>query len=76
MTILIGFKPPAKGQVFYGDVNFWESDQETRDPIIRRAGVMYQSGALWSSMTLAENMSSAPGDLHGLEPGRFAKWSD
>src|SRR5512147_74268 len=56
MTILIGLKPPAKGQVFYLDVNFWGSDPETRDGIIRRAGVMYQGGALWSSMTLAENV--------------------
>ena len=57
MTILIGLKSPLKGQVFYGDVNFWESDPEARDRIIRRAGVMYQSGALWSSMTLAENVA-------------------
>jgi len=57
MTILIGLKVPAKGRVLYGDVDFWESDQETRDRIIRRAGVMYQSGALWSSMTLAENVA-------------------
>ena len=56
MTILIGLKRPAKGQVFYADVNFWESDPEARDTIIRRAGVMYQGGALWSSMTLAENV--------------------
>jgi phospholipid/cholesterol/gamma-HCH transport system ATP-binding protein len=54
---LIGLKSPLKGQVFYGDVDFWESDPEERDRIIRRAGVMYQSGALWSSMTLAENVA-------------------
>jgi phospholipid/cholesterol/gamma-HCH transport system ATP-binding protein len=57
MTILIGLKAPAKGRVLYGDVDFWESDPETRYRIIRRAGVMYQSGALWSSMTLAENIA-------------------
>jgi phospholipid/cholesterol/gamma-HCH transport system ATP-binding protein len=56
MTMLIGLKRPAKGQIFYADVNFWESDPEARDTIIRRAGVMYQGGALWSSMTLAENV--------------------
>ena len=57
MTILIGLKAPAKGKIFYGEVDFWGSDQQTRDRIIRRAGVMYQSGALWSSMTLAENIA-------------------
>ena len=57
MTMLIGLKPPAKGQILYGDVDFWGSDHDTRDRIIRNAGVMYQSGALWSSMTLAENVA-------------------
>jgi phospholipid/cholesterol/gamma-HCH transport system ATP-binding protein len=57
MNILIGLKSPAKGKVFYGDADFWGSDAETRDRIIRNAGVMYQSGALWSSMTLAENVA-------------------
>ena len=57
MNILIGLKPPAKGQVFYEDVDFWGSDHDTRDRIIRNAGVMYQGGALWSSMTLEENVA-------------------
>ena len=57
MFILIGLKSPSRGQVFYGDVDFWGSDPTTRDKIIRRAGVMYQSGALLSSMTLAENIA-------------------
>ena len=57
MTILIGLKSPAKGQVFYEDVDFWGSDHDTRDRIIRNAGVMYQGGALWSSMTLEENVA-------------------
>ena len=56
MTVLIGLKAPATGKVFYGDEDFWGADADTRDRIIRRAGVMYQSGALWSSMTLAENI--------------------
>jgi phospholipid/cholesterol/gamma-HCH transport system ATP-binding protein len=57
MNILIGLKAPARGKVFYGEVDFWGADSQTRERIIRRSGVMYQSGALWSSMTLAENVS-------------------
>jgi phospholipid/cholesterol/gamma-HCH transport system ATP-binding protein len=68
MTILIGLKTPAKGQVFYGQVDFWGSDPPTRDRIIRRAGVMYQSGALWSSMTLAENVALPLGEYTDLGP--------
>jgi len=54
---LIGLKEPARGQVFYGDVSFWEIDPAERERMMRRFGILYQSGALWSSMTLAENIS-------------------
>jgi len=57
LKILVGLKTPAKGQVFYGDTNFWGGDPETREKILRRFGILYQSGALWSSMTLAENIA-------------------
>ena len=57
MRILIGLKSPAKGKVLYGEVDFWGADPQTRDRIMRGAGVLYQSGALWSSMTLAENIA-------------------
>ncbi len=54
---IIGLKPPAKGSVFYEDVDFWQASPEERDRIVRRIGVLYQKGALWSSMTLAENVA-------------------
>jgi phospholipid/cholesterol/gamma-HCH transport system ATP-binding protein len=73
MTILIGLKRPAKGKVFYGDVDFWGADPETRDRIIRRAGVMYQSGALWSSMTLAENIALPLETYTDLSPGQISE---
>ncbi len=57
MTILIGLKAPVKGKVYYGEEDFWGGPPQVREQIIRRAGVMYQSGALWSSMTLAENVA-------------------
>jgi len=54
---MIGLKPPASGSVYYGAASFWELDDEERSAIVRKAGVLYQSGALWSSMTLAENVA-------------------
>lgn len=54
---LIGLQKPARGQIFYEDLNFWEADSEVRSRIMRKSGVLYQGGALWSSMTLAENIS-------------------
>jgi phospholipid/cholesterol/gamma-HCH transport system ATP-binding protein len=54
---LVGLKKPARGQVFYHDVSFWEAELAAQDRIMRRCGILYQSGALWSSMTLAENVA-------------------
>ena len=71
MTILIGLKAPAKGRILYNDVDFWGTSHETRDAIIRRAGVMYQSGALWSSMTLAENIGLPLETYTNLDPGQI-----
>ncbi len=73
MNILIGLKLPSKGRVFYGEIDFWGADPETRDRIIRRAGVMYQSGALWSSMTLAENISLPLETYTSLSPAEIGE---
>lgn len=56
MKNLIGLQRPAKGNVFYGDTSFWDIDDTEKQRVLRRIGVMYQGGALWSSMTLAENI--------------------
>jgi len=56
LKILIGLKEPLRGQVFHKDNNFWEVEPGERQQIMKRFGILYQSGALWSSMTLAENV--------------------
>jgi len=57
LKILTGLKEPLRGKVFYEGISFWETEPEERDKIMRQFGVLYQSGALWSSMTLAENIA-------------------
>lgn len=54
---LIGLLEPARGSILYDGKDFTATDPDDRGPFIRRFGVMYQSGALWSSLTLAENIS-------------------
>ena len=54
---MIGLRKPAKGKVFYDHDDFWAASPEEREGLMRRFGVLYQSGALWSSMTLAENVA-------------------
>ncbi|MBW2408239.1 MAG: ATP-binding cassette domain-containing protein [Deltaproteobacteria bacterium] len=54
---MVGLVKPATGEVYYEDVSFWESEPEVRDALMKNIGILYQSGALWSSMTLAENVA-------------------
>jgi phospholipid/cholesterol/gamma-HCH transport system ATP-binding protein len=54
---LVGLKSPAQGQVLHHGVSLWGLDLSQRQNIMRRMGVLYQSGALWSHMTLAENVA-------------------
>lgn len=54
---MIGLKRPAVGSVYYGKEDFWALPEEGQKRIVRRAGILYQSSALWSSMTLAENVA-------------------
>ena len=68
---IIGLKPPAKGSVFYEDVDFWQASPEKRDRIVRRIGVLYQKGALWSSMTLAENVALPLREYTDLSSGQI-----
>src|SRR5881409_2892225 len=54
---MIGLQRPAQGDVIYDGRSFWEMDDEARRTELRKWGVLFQSGALWSSMTLAENVA-------------------
>ncbi|HEX4211062.1 MAG TPA: ATP-binding cassette domain-containing protein [Candidatus Binataceae bacterium] len=63
---LIGLKDPATGEIIYGDVNFTKAEPAIRERLLRRFGVLYQSGALWSSMTLAENVGLPLGEFTDL----------
>jgi len=57
LKILFGLKEPLRGQVKYGEVSLWEADPVEREKFMRRFGILYQQGALWSSLTLAENVA-------------------
>ena len=60
LKYLLGLKEPHganKGQIRYFGEPFTGADEEERVALLRRFGVLYQGGALWSSMTLAENIA-------------------
>ena len=64
---MIGLINPAKGDIFFGEENYWQADAATRLSINRRFGVTFQNGALWSSMTLAENIAIPLQEFTALE---------
>ena len=57
LKILVGLKKPDVGEVIIDGVNFWKAKDKVKNRIMQRCGVLYQSGALFSSMTLAENIA-------------------
>ncbi len=65
---LIGLKAPAQGDILYDGESFWTAESDAQERMTRRFGVMYQSGALWSSMTLAENVTLPLGQYTDLSP--------
>jgi phospholipid/cholesterol/gamma-HCH transport system ATP-binding protein len=68
---LVGLKRPAKGEILYDGVSYWDSEPEIQERLKRRFGILFQSGALWSSMTLAENVAM-PLELYtDLKPGQI-----
>jgi len=69
MKIMVGLKKPAKGRIFYNDLNFWDADIAERERTMKHIGILYQYGALWSSMTLAENVALPLEEYTDLSPG-------
>ena len=49
---LIGLKAPAKGEVLFDGHSLWRAEPEDRARFMRRFGILYQKGALWTSLTL------------------------
>jgi phospholipid/cholesterol/gamma-HCH transport system ATP-binding protein len=68
---MIGLIEPAAGEVFYDGESFTKADPDRREQLLRRFGVLYQSGALWSSMTLAENIGLPLGEFTRLKPSEI-----
>jgi phospholipid/cholesterol/gamma-HCH transport system ATP-binding protein len=54
---MIGLFPPLRGEVWIEGENIVTAEGEARTRLLRRFGVVYQSGALFGSMTVLENVS-------------------
>ena len=65
---LIGLNAPTAGTIFYGEENFSSAPPDARERMLRRFGVLYQAGALFSSLTLAQNVMLPLGEYTDLAP--------
>jgi phospholipid/cholesterol/gamma-HCH transport system ATP-binding protein len=54
---MVGLITPSAGEVRYFGESFYQADAAARLAFLRRFGILYQGGALWSSLTLLENVA-------------------
>lgn len=76
MRALIGLLEPTRGRILIKQIDLWHATGRDRAALMRGQGVMYQSGALWSGLTLRENVS-LPLEIHtDLGPAQIAAIAD
>jgi phospholipid/cholesterol/gamma-HCH transport system ATP-binding protein len=57
LKAMVGLLRPSAGTITVDGEDYWAATEARRSAISRRFGVLFQSGALWSSMTVAENVA-------------------
>jgi len=57
LKAMIGLLRPSAGTFHVGDEDYWAASDERRAEIGRGFGVLFQSAALWTSMSVAENVA-------------------
>jgi phospholipid/cholesterol/gamma-HCH transport system ATP-binding protein len=70
MRTMIGLKRPEGGTVDILGRDLWSADEGTRREIERQWGVLFQNGALFSSLTVAQNIR-VPFKEHVRLPGKL-----
>jgi phospholipid/cholesterol/gamma-HCH transport system ATP-binding protein len=67
LRTLTGLIPIQKGDVFIQDINLNKADEKQKKEIMKHSGILYQSGALFSSMTLGENVALVEGNRENIK---------
>lgn len=73
---LLGLLEPARGSIHYWGSSFTAASNSERQSILRRCGVLYQNGALWSSMTVGQNVALPLKEFTRLKPARIREIVD
>jgi phospholipid/cholesterol/gamma-HCH transport system ATP-binding protein len=56
LRCLIGLQPPAAGRVYIEGHDLYEGEEAALQQLRRRFGVMFQAGALWSALSVGDNL--------------------
>lgn len=73
LRLLIGLKTPCAGRVVVNDVDISTAGEQVMKELRTGIGVLFQSGALFGSMTLAENVALPLQEYTDLSPGAIAE---
>lgn len=73
LKCMVGLEKPTKGEILFDGENFGSGDPDTRKRVLRRMGVLFQNGALWSGLTLAENVALPLEEFTDLEAGAIGE---
>ena len=69
---MVGLNPPASGRVIIDDHEITNGDEEVFDAALRKIGILFQGGALFGSMTIAENVALPIQEYTDLPPSSIA----
>lgn len=73
LKMMIGLKAPAEGDILYEGKSYWAGNDSHREKMNQNFGVLFQSGALWSSMTLEDNIAVALKQYTDLSPKEISE---
>ena len=73
LKAMVGLLRPTAGSILVQQEDYWAATEDRRTEIGRRFGVLFQSGALWSALTVGENVALPLQMFTGLDPATIRR---
>ena len=70
---MIGLLRPESGRMLFAGQDYWGADADQRADIGRRFGVLFQGGALWTALTVGENVALPMQMFTPMEPATIRR---
>ncbi len=69
---LVGLKQPDAGRIMIDSLDIADHENEAFDAALKKIGILFQGGALFGSMTIAENVALPITEYTDLKPSAIA----